>query len=237
MTDSANKRTYYKRVLPSPPAISFSSAEGRQIFSEALPHGTMVGFFKLIEQFTTQEEPQYCGLAALSMTLNALGIDPRRTWKGAWRWFSETMLDCCKSMEEVKKEGITLSQAACLARCNGADVSLHRHGSFDGATFRRLLREACASEDRHMVVSYSRKAFKQSGDGHFSPIGGYHPDRDVVLLLDVARFKYCPHWVAVDELLGAMGLLDPVTGMWGDGDGWGKGEGAATYWFRRRLCS
>jgi hypothetical protein len=23
------------------------------------------------------------------MVLNALAIDPRRTWKGAWRWFHE----------------------------------------------------------------------------------------------------------------------------------------------------
>ncbi|GIL86497.1 hypothetical protein Vretimale_11591 [Volvox reticuliferus] len=212
MAQSVNRRTYYKRVLPSPPAIPFSSEEGREIFAEALPLGTMVGFFKLVEQFTTQEEPQYCGLAALSMTLNALGIDPRRTWKGAWRWFSETMLDCCKSMEDVKQDGITLIQAACLARCNGADVSVHRYGTFDGVTYRQFLREVCASEDRHMVVAYSRKKFMQSGDGHFSPIGGYNPVRDMVLILDVARFKYSPHWVRVDELIEAMGLLDPAIG-------------------------
>ncbi|GLI67703.1 hypothetical protein VaNZ11_011971 [Volvox africanus] len=212
MAQSVNRRTYYKRVLPSPPAVPFSSAEGREVFAQALPLGTMVGFFKLVEQFTTQEEPQYCGLAALSMTLNALGVDPRRTWKGAWRWFSETMLDCCKSMEDVKRDGITLTEAACLARCNGADVSVHRYGTFDGATFRQFLREVCASEDRHMVVAYSRKKFMQSGDGHFSPIGGYNPVRDMVLILDVARFKYSPHWVRVDELIEAMGLLDPAIG-------------------------
>ncbi|GLC38513.1 Glutathione gamma-glutamylcysteinyltransferase 1 [Pleodorina starrii] len=212
MAQSGNKRTYYKRELPSPPAIAFSSAQGREVFAEALQLGTMVGFFKLIEQFITQEEPQYCGLAAVSMTLNALGIDPRRTWKGAWRWFTETMLDCCKTMEDIKRDGITLNQAACLARCNGADVSVHRYGTFDGLTFRRLLREVCASEDRHMVVSYSRKTFQQSGDGHFSPVGGYNPQRDMVLILDVARFKYSPHWVAVDELMEAMGHLDPAIG-------------------------
>ncbi|KAG2486764.1 hypothetical protein HYH03_014563 [Edaphochlamys debaryana] len=208
---SGNKRSYYKREL-APSAIPFSSAEGRQIFSEALAMGTMVGFFKLIEQFTTQEEPSYCGLAALSMTLNALGVDPRRLWKGAWRWFSEGLLDCAKAVEQVAAEGITLNQVASLARCNGADVSLHRHGSFDGATFRRLLAECCGSEAKHMIVSYSRKAFAQSGDGHFSPVGGYHAGRDLALILDVARFKYAPHWVRVDELMEAMGHTDPAIG-------------------------
>ncbi|KXZ42198.1 hypothetical protein GPECTOR_184g267 [Gonium pectorale] len=187
---------------------------GRAIFSEALRLGTMVGFFKLIEQFITQEEPQYCGLAALTMTLNALGVDPRRCWKGSWRWFCESMLDCCKSLDDIKRDGITINQArTALARCNGADVSLHRHGTFDGRSFRRLLRQVCAQEDRHMVVAYSRKAFLQSGDGHFSPIGGYHPGRDLVLILDVARFKYSPHWVRVDDLMAAMAMPDPATGL------------------------
>lgn len=38
---------------------------------------------------STQDEPAFCGLASLAMVLNALAIDPRRTWKGAWRWFHE----------------------------------------------------------------------------------------------------------------------------------------------------
>jgi len=28
-----------------------------------------------------------------------------------------------------------------------------------------------------------------AGDGHFSPIGAYHKEKDLVLILDVARFK------------------------------------------------
>lgn len=37
---------------------------------------------------------------------------------------------------------------------------------------------------RAVQVSYTRKAFGQTGDGHFSPIGGYHSARDLVLILD-----------------------------------------------------
>jgi hypothetical protein len=51
-----------------------------------------------------------------------------------------------------------------------------------------------------------------TGDGHFSPIGGYHKARDLVLILDTARFKYPPHWVPLPGLHAAMGLLDKVTG-------------------------
>ena len=95
------KKTFYKRHLPSPPAIAFASPEGKQLFAEALADGTMSGFFKLVEQFSTQDEPAFCGLTSLSMVLNALSIDPRRTWKGAWRWFHEGMLDCCRPLDTV----------------------------------------------------------------------------------------------------------------------------------------
>lgn len=52
----------------------------------------------------------------------------------------------------------------------------------------------------------------QTGDGHFSPIGGYHAARDLVLILDVARFKYPPHWVPLPLLWRAMQQSDKVTG-------------------------
>ena len=42
------------------------------------------------------------------------------------------------------------------------------------------------------VLSFSGSS---AGDGHFSPLGGYHEARDLVLILDTARFKYAPHWV------------------------------------------
>jgi hypothetical protein len=59
---------------------------------------------------STQDEPAFCGLASLAMVLNALSIDPRRTWKGSWRWFHEKLLDCCLPLDKVAAEGIVLSQ-------------------------------------------------------------------------------------------------------------------------------
>ena len=59
--------------------------------------------------------------------------------------------------------------------------------------------------------SYDRKVLKQTGSGHFSPIGAYDPVSDRVLILDVARFKYPPHWVKLDLLREAMRSLDSAT--------------------------
>lgn len=189
-----------------------SACAGRALFQEALKDGTMTSFFKLIEQYNTQDEPAYCGLTSIAMVLNALSIDPRRTWKGSWRWFHEQMLDCCKSLEQVKQEGIVLSQAACLARCNGARVELRPAPSFTLDQFRQQVLDVCTSGEEHIIVSYGRKAFLQTGDGHFSPIGGYHRGQDLALILDTARFKYPPHWVPLPLLFDAMAAIDAATG-------------------------
>ena len=88
-----------------------------------------------------------------------------------------------------------------------------RHGTFTEAEFRQQVLDVCSSGEEHLVVSYSRRSFKQTGDGHFSPVGGYHRGLDLVLILDVARFKYPPHWVPLSLLYEAMSHLDPVTSL------------------------
>jgi glutathione gamma-glutamylcysteinyltransferase len=205
-------RTLYRKALPSG-LIPFSSDEGRVIFKEALAAGTMEGYFSLAEQFHTQSEPSFCGLGTLVIVLNALAIDPGRIWKGSWRWFAEDMLDCCRSLEEVKKDGITLAEFVCLARCNGARAEPLRPETSSLDAFRSAVRDAASGAGgAHVVVAYDRTTLGQSGAGHFSPVGGYHPGRDLVLLLDVARFKYPPHWVSLERLWAAMAPVDPSTG-------------------------
>ncbi|KAF9609631.1 hypothetical protein IFM89_017770 [Coptis chinensis] len=152
----------YRRVLPSPPAIDFSSSEGKKLFSEALERGTMEGFFKLISYFQTQSEPAYCGLATLSVVLNALAIDPGRKWKGPWRWFDESMLDCCEPLDKVKAEGITFGKVACLAHCAGAKVEAFRTNQSTIDDFRKYVKSCTSSEDCHVITSYHRAPFKQS---------------------------------------------------------------------------
>uniref|UniRef100_A0A0D9WKN7 glutathione gamma-glutamylcysteinyltransferase n=1 Tax=Leersia perrieri TaxID=77586 RepID=A0A0D9WKN7_9ORYZ len=203
----------YRRVLPSPPAVEFASEEGKRLFAEALEGGTLEGFFNLISYFQTQSEPAFCGLASLSVVLNALSIDPGRQWKGPWRWFDESMLDCCEPLDKVKADGITFSKLACLAHCAGAKVrSFHAHQATIH-DFRNHLLTCASSQDCHLIASYHRATFKQTGTGHFSPIGGYHAGQDMALILDVARFKYPPHWVPLPLLWEAMNTTDDATGL------------------------
>jgi glutathione gamma-glutamylcysteinyltransferase len=202
--------TLYRRPLPSD-AIAFSSVDGRGVFAEALAAGGLDGYFPLAEQFHTQSDPAFCGLGSLVVALNALGIDPGRLWKGPWRWFAEELLDCCVPLSEVRARGLDVEELACLARCNGADVELERADATNLASFRSALALAARGEVV-LVVSYDRSAMGQTGSGHFSPVGGYHRARDLALVLDVARFKYPPHWVSAERLWQAMQPIDPATG-------------------------
>ena len=222
--------TFYKRELP-PNCVSFAGKEGRQLFGEALAAGTLECYFALAEQFRTQSEPAYCGLGSLVMALNTLGTDPQRVWKvrklslcsiaaadrdwcqGPWRWIDEEMLDCCSPLEVIAQQGITMAEFSCLASCNGASVVTKFGSAYTEDDLRRDVREAAVQENGVvMVVSYDRSTVGQTGSGHFSPIGGYLASRDMVLVMDVARFKYPPHWLRLSELYSAMQPHDPVTG-------------------------
>lgn len=210
----------YKRSLPES-QTPFSSAQGRLLFQEALLAGTMNSYFPLAEQFHTQVEPTYCGISSLVMVLNALQVDPKRLWKGVWRWFSEDVADCCQQLGHIHQSGLTLAELATLARCNGLDASAVHASALpqDLAAFRsQVLRVSSAplgnsSMQEAVVASYSRAVLGQTGDGHFSPLGGYHAAKDLVLLLDVARFKYPPHWVPLPLLWQAMQAIDSDTGL------------------------
>jgi hypothetical protein len=63
-----------------------------------------------------------------------------------------------------------------------------------------------------LVSSFSRRSLNQTGDGHFSPIAAYDEVTDSCFVMDVARFKYAPYWVTVQDLYDAMIPSDSITG-------------------------
>ncbi|MDP2305344.1 MAG: phytochelatin synthase family protein [Pseudomonadota bacterium] len=209
MTNADPAPTFYRRELPEG-LTAFASPEGRALFREALALGGMEGWFPLAEHFHTQAEPAFCALGSLVVVLNALSIDPARPWKGAWRWYAEELLDCCDPLDVVRTRGLTLPRFGCLARCNGATAGVRYADELGVEPLREDLRAAGAGGPA-VIVSFARSALDQTGAGHYSPIGGWHPEKDLALVLDVARFKYPPFWVPVTRLHAAMLPHDPET--------------------------
>lgn len=183
-------RSYYRRILPTH-LVDLNSAEGKSRFKSALNAGNAESFFPLVSQFQTQSHPALCGLTTLSTILNALEIDPKRVWNHPWRWFAESLLDCCLSMDAVKVSGITMDQLACTAGCQGSLVATWRGLSVEDARelIRRSVRGRVDSSFEFVVASYDRRSLGQTGSGHFSPLAAFDEVSDSVLVLDVARFK------------------------------------------------
>ena len=126
------------------------------------------------------------------------------------------MLDCCTPLEKIRMKGITLEKLSCLAKCQGATSELTFGDTISVEEFRDVIKESCASLDslnmKIIIANYSRPALNQTGSGHYSPIGCFHAEKDMVLVLDVARFKLPAHWVPIRDLHSAMAEVDPESG-------------------------
>lgn len=82
-------------------------------------------------------------------------------FSGPWRWFDESMLDCCEPLEKVKAEGISFGKVVCLAHCAGAEVQAFRTCEANVDQFRQIVQSCSASDGRHVISSYHRGIFKQ----------------------------------------------------------------------------
>ena len=63
-----------------------------------------------------------------------------------------------------------------------------------------------------MLANYLRQSLGQVGGGHWSALAAYDAQSDRVLILDVAKYKYAPAWVTIDDLRRAINTLDTTSG-------------------------
>ena len=72
-----------------------------------------------------------------------------------------------------------------------------------------------AAEAGHawVAVNFHLNRFYADGSeiGHWSPVAAYDAARDRVLLLDVYRKDYAPHWAPLPHLAEALAVRDPTT--------------------------
>lgn len=203
----------HKRVLPDK-LIALSSPKGRSMLLHALQNHTAESYWSLMEHFTNQSDPAYCGVTTLLIVLNSMSVDPNIRWRGGWRYYGDEdviLEKCCIPHERIRRAGITLTEFARLAKCQGLQVNMKRPNSDTVDDFRRDVQEILSSEDGFVVTSFARSALGQTGEGHFSPIAAYHEESDHALVLDVARFKYAPYWVSMPDLHEAMKHIDEAS--------------------------
>jgi hypothetical protein len=191
--------------------IPFRSEQGKQMLLDVMQSDSYESYMSLTEQFLTQSSPPSCGLATLAMVLNSLRVDPGRVWRKPWRWFTEDTLISCFQLEKSEKNlGLTMEHFALIAECNGSTAQTFYGSETSLDDFRKLVESVFTSPlEKRFVVAFDRRILGQTGTGHYSPLGAYHKESDMLLVLDVARFKYPPYWVPLETMWEATRTIDP----------------------------
>ena len=178
-----------------------------------------VDYGPLAEQFVTQANLAYCGVASAVMVLNSLAVPaPAVAGYGSYRfWTQANVFDAPATTafvrpEQVARQGMTLDQLQGLLASHGLVVARHYGDHLSLDQFRRLLRRNLSHPGDRLMVNYDRKVVGQAGGGHISPLAAYDVRSDRVLILDVARYRYPSLWVPVADLWRAMRTTDTSSG-------------------------
>ncbi|MBK8771912.1 MAG: phytochelatin synthase family protein [Rhizobiales bacterium] len=199
-------------TLPLPPAlVSSASDQGQSLLIGA---ESRKAYFPLADHFVTQLNQAFCGVASMTMVLNASGLpapavpefDPYRTFTqdNVLTPATESVLP----VDTIKKMGITLDQLGGMLSTYPLTVNVRHAADSSADSFRKEASAALNTPGNFVIINYLRKAIGQEKGGHISPLAAYDADEDRFLILDVARYKYPPVWVKTADLYGAMNTQD-----------------------------
>ncbi|MFO0577431.1 MAG: phytochelatin synthase family protein [Polyangia bacterium] len=148
-----------------------------------------------------QKNSSFCGPASVVTLLRSLGqpADQAHILEGTG---ITTVLGLLPG-------GLTLDRLAEVVRSRTERRVTVLRG-LDRAEFRRHLARTF-DPSRRYLVNFHRGPLFGRGGGHHAPLGGYLPDADLVLVLDVNR-EYGPWLVRADRLYEAVDTVDPIAG-------------------------
>ena len=131
--------------------ILFESELSNKLIIESIKDGLHNSFYKLIQQFSTQDDPTFCGISTLVLVLNALLIDPQRRWKGIWRWFNEHVLYCVDT-NKVQSYGTNIEEFVTIGNCNNLFSLVFRPDNNEETTFEYFKCLIFKNANRNCVV-------------------------------------------------------------------------------------
>jgi len=193
--------------LPLPAGlIALSSSSGQELLADSR---FSADYKPLTRNFEAQSRAAFCGVASAVVVLNALRSSGPRLTQATF--FGDTA-SAVRGPLEVSLAGMSLAQLADLLRTYGLEVSVFYAADTDVAAFRAIAQQNLESSGDFLLVNYQRAALGQGETGHISPLAGYSPATDRLLILDVAAYKYPPVWVESEALWNAMNTVDNASG-------------------------
>ncbi|RXH26283.1 phytochelatin synthase [Bradyrhizobium nanningense] len=182
------------RQSVAPEAIQSSVIQRSELIDRAwrLPVATT---FRM--EITWQSNGSRCGPASVANTFRSL--DEQKT--------TETLVleGTGKCWTGICFMGLTLDELADVARAKTRRrITVLRN--LTGEEFREHMKRS-NDPGRRYIVNFARDKIFGAGVGHFSPIGGYLKDEDLVFVLDVNE-HYKPWLIQRQRLFSAMDTLD-----------------------------
>jgi hypothetical protein len=198
------------RTIPLP------EREGQTLLLQSIDRAD---YGPLAEQFLTQANLAYCGVASMVMVLNSLAVPaPAAAGYGSYRfWTQQNVFESASARavlgpELAARQGMTLEQLRALLASHGLQARAIHGDRLSQAQFRLLLRSNLSNPSDRLLANYDRQAMGQAGGGHISPVAAYHAATDRVLILDVARYRYPSVWVPLADLWRAIRSTDSSSG-------------------------
>lgn len=203
----------FAATLPVPSnLIAYDSQSGKSSLIRSMNDQ----FLQLSQQFLTQKTQTYCGVASISMVLNALKIEgPDDPLYNPFHPITQDnfftpQVEKVIPSEQVSKTGMTLDAATTAAAQFGVVAQAFHSDTLSLEKMRQLLKSKLETKNEYVIVNFFRPGLGEQGGGHFSPIAAYDKTTDRFLLLDVARYKYPPVWVKSADLWKAIDTTDPA---------------------------
>ena len=148
-----------------------------------------------------QSNPSTCGPTSLANVERSLGV-AGATAKGVLAGSGLCGSGMCLG-------GVTLEELAGLAQRGGFRATILRGLTLD--ELRAHLRKT-NDPSRRYIINFNRGLLFDVGHGHFSPLAGYDPERDLAFVLDVNK-SFEPWLAPAERLFQAMDTTDSSTGQ------------------------
>ena len=184
----------YWVATPSEAPMAVSAPLAAWTSSASPSAGSYNGDMKsLTAAFRPQVYRSFCGPASMATVLRAYGKDADQ----------KTVVPSTLWKLKVFYSGMSLAELGSLAQQSGLRGRVVYADTIDATEFRELVKSNLSRAGDFVLINYDRKALKQAGAGHISPIAAYDSTRDAFLVLDEAAYRYPFTWVPASLLYAA----------------------------------
>lgn len=197
-----------------PAVIYWDSAVGKTLRSRI---SVDADYWQLAPTFAVQMTQSYCAVASAVTVLNAMPISkPVDPTYAPYAYFTQNNFFTAEVIKVISPQtvlamGMTRAEMAETLTRHGVNATSIAGDTLSDDALRSLLKKALGDDGQFVLANYLRANLGQVGGGHWSVLAAYDAQTDSVLILDVAKYKYVPAWVAISTLRQAIATLDTTS--------------------------